>query len=147
MSKDFAVKFTKAYLITELTSEGETYKLQMQADIHPYPQKFDIVGVHYTFDQWQTTHKALGDCIGEHPYSSPPKRRGEGPSIKRRPDDSQYVIEIPLGTEPLEPEDKMWFALYATRPAYHSWEPTMVWDNNNGWNYEVTLATVQQREP
>jgi hypothetical protein len=39
MSKDFAVKFTKAYLITELTSEGETYKLQMQADIQPYPQK------------------------------------------------------------------------------------------------------------
>jgi hypothetical protein len=41
MSKDFdfAVKFAKAYLITELTSEGETFKLQLQADIHPYPQK------------------------------------------------------------------------------------------------------------
>lgn len=39
MSKDFAVKFTKAHLVTELTFEGETYKLHLQADILPYPQK------------------------------------------------------------------------------------------------------------
>lgn len=77
----------------------------------------DIVGVHYTFDQWKTTNKALADWVGEHPY----KRREEGPAIKRRPDDSQFIIEIPLGAEPLDPEDKVWFALYATRPANDSW--------------------------
>jgi hypothetical protein len=143
MSSDFSVKFTRAYLATELTCEGEAYKLLLGVDVMPYPQKFDIVGVHYTFDQWQTTHKALADWVGEHPY----KRREEGPAIKRRHDDSQFLVEIPLGTEPLDPEDKVWFAVYATRPATHSWEPTMTWDNNNGWNYEVTLDSLSQREP
>jgi len=118
--------------------------LQLQVDISPYPQKFDIVGAHYTFDQWRTTNKALGDWMGEHP-SKLTKRR-EGPTPKRKNSDSQFVIEIPLGLEPLEPEDKIWFALYATRPTHQSWEPQVVWDNNFGWNYELTLATLEERE-
>ncbi len=181
----FEVRFRKAFLVTELTEDGESYKVQLHADILPYPEKcmyhlslptvlkftsyhnkegsgiaelsllflicllhlwsiiaVDVVGIHYSFDEWQTTHKALADYLGEHPF---PRRREEGPKPKRRPNDSQFIVEIPLYDQLLDPgKAKLWFAVYAARPT-HDWEAHIVWDNNNNWNYELKPESLPRR--
>ncbi len=78
------------------------------------------VGVHYTVDGWQTVQKAVGFAVGAY----------------------KYVVEVLLASSsPVVHPRQLWFAVYARYDDVGS-----VWDNNNGWNYQVLeTSPVEQK--